>query len=41
MLHDLSRIHDVVGIERGLDPAHHVELDRGLVAADFVALQAA
>src|SRR5690348_15589335 len=40
-LEDLPRVHEAVGIERALDRAHHLQLERALVAPDLVALQRA
>src|SRR5215471_20758387 len=35
----LARVHDVVGIERALDPAHQLDLDRRLVMGDLLAFE--
>src|SRR5262245_12283125 len=39
--YDFAWVHDVVGIERLLDAAHELDLDRGLVADDVLASQPA
>src|SRR5215831_16086544 len=37
--YDLAWVHDTLGIERSLDPAHQFDLDRGLIADDVLAPQ--
>src|SRR5271165_3792532 len=38
---ELTRVHNVVGVEGALDPAHQLDLDRWFVVGDLVAFEPA